>query len=147
MSPRHRVPVNSVLLSIPFTTALALLNLGSHAAFNAVLSLSTVAIMATYVLSIGCVTLRRIRAQPLPRARWSLGRAGLPVNCAGLGYAAWSFFWSFWPMRAGASVDTFNWAFVLFLALVGLSWALYQLGAKRTYHGPVAKVQHWMNEW
>ena len=147
VSPRYRIPVNSVLLSIPFTTALALINHGTRVAFNAVLSLATVALMATYVLSISCVTLKRIRKQSLPRARWSLGKFGLPVNFLGAVYAIWSFFWALWPTKNDVSSASFNWAIVLFFGLMGLSLTLYHGGAKRTYHGPVSKVQHWMNEW
>lgn len=147
VSPRYKIPVNSVLLSVPFTAALSLINLGTRVAFNAVLSLATIGLMATYVLSISCIMLRRIRKQALPRARWSLGKAGLPVNCIGLAYASWSCFWSFWPVENGVTAATFNWGGVLFFGLMALSWILYQSGAKKNYHGPVTKVQHWMNGW
>ena len=147
VSPRYRIPVNSILVSIVFTTALSLVNLGSTVAFSAVLSLATVALMATYVLSIGCVTLRRLYKEPLPRARWPLGRMGLPINCLALFYASWSCFWSFWPIECNVTSADFNWACVLFVGLMAFSWLLYQCGAKTTYHGPVSKVQEWMNDW
>lgn len=112
------------------------------AAFNAMLSLSTVALMATYVVSIGCVTLRRFDPQnPLPPARWSLGRYGLPVNCAALVYAVWAFFWSFWPNAYNVVLVNFNWAVLLFVVLMGLSITLYLLYARKVYDGPVATVQ------
>ncbi|KAK6437726.1 hypothetical protein LTR95_006082, partial [Oleoguttula sp. CCFEE 5521] len=97
-----------------FTCVISLINIGSTAAFNALLSLSTVALMATYVISVTCVLVRRIRKQHLPPARWSLGKSGLPINALALTYALWSFFWSFWPNTYSPDAQSFNWAFVLF---------------------------------
>ncbi len=126
----------------------SLINLGSRIAFNIVLSLATTALMASYGLCVGCIMLRRVRKQPLPRARWSLGRAGLPVNCVATAYAAWCFFWCFWPVREVGGAGEFNWAIMLFLGLVGIACALYFYGGKRkSYSGPVLKVHYCMNEW
>ena len=69
---------------------MSLINLGSKVAFEAMLSLATVALMATYLMSIGCVLLKRLRGENLPAARWSLGRAGMAVNIVALTYTGWS---------------------------------------------------------
>jgi amino acid transporter len=69
---------------------MSLINLGSKVAFEAMLSLATVALMATYLMSIGCVLLKRLRGEELPPARWSLGRYGLAVNAVALLYTSWS---------------------------------------------------------
>lgn len=121
--------------------AFALINIGSTVAFNAMLSLSTVALMATYVVSVGCVTLKRMSGEELPRCRWSLGRYGLIVNVVALVYACWSFFWSFWPNSHAVTVENFNWACVLFVGLMGLSCVLYLVQARHVYEGPVVKVE------
>lgn len=52
-----------------FTCCMSLINLGSKVAFGAMLSLATVALMATYLMSIGCVLLKRLRGEDLPSAR------------------------------------------------------------------------------
>jgi len=62
--------VNAVLVTAGFTIAMSVLNVGSTVAFAAVLSLSVTALMASYIISIGCVTLKRLRHEPLPYARW-----------------------------------------------------------------------------
>jgi len=134
------IPVNAVIFTCGFTIIISLINVGSTVAFNAILSLSTTALMATYVISIGCVTFRRFSNNPLPPSRWSLGRFGLPINCAALVYAFWSFFWSFWPNAYEPTAQTFNWASVLFVGLMGLSGILYVTHARKVYEGPVTKV-------
>ncbi|KAK3620167.1 hypothetical protein LTR56_023561 [Elasticomyces elasticus] len=138
--PHFRVPVNSIFLTTMFTMALSLINIGSTVAFNAMLSLSTTALMATYVISIGCVTLKRVRKQPLPEARWTLGNAGLPINCVALLYAVWSFFWSFWPNSYSVTAKYSNWACVLLIGLMSISGLLYAFYARYRYEGPVMKV-------
>jgi len=62
-------------------------------------SLATVALMATYMMSISCMVLKRLREEPLPPARWSLGRHGLTINCLGLAYACWGVSQSCAPTR------------------------------------------------
>lgn len=135
------VPLNSIVFTMLFTCVVSLINIGSTAAFNALLSLSTVALMATYLVSISCVLLRRVRGQYLPPARWSLGRYGLPVNALALVYSCWSFFWSFWPNSYSPNAETFNWASVLFVGLMGIGCVLYFTHARKVYDGPVAIVK------
>ena len=83
---------------------MALINLGSKVAFEAMLSLATVALMATYLMSIGCVLLKRLRGEDLPSARWSLGRYGMLVNVIALMYTSWSVSQlSIYPLSPSAS--------------------------------------------
>jgi choline transport protein len=137
-----RVPVNAIIFTVCFTFLISLINIGSTAAFNAMLSLSTVALMATYLISIGCVTARRFNpSNPLPPARWSLGRLGLPINCTAMIYAIWAFFWSFFPNSYQVVATNFNWACVLFVGLMGVSVILFTVHARKVYDGPVALVE------
>lgn len=120
---------------------MSLINIGSSTAFNAMLSLSSTALMATYIISISCVVNSRMRAEPLPAARWSLGRFGMPVNIAALIYSSWACFWSFWPNAYHVNASTMNWAVVLFVGLLSLSIILYITHARKVYEGPVVKVR------
>jgi amino acid transporter len=120
---------------------LSLINMGSAFAFNALLSLSTVALMATYILSVGCVALRHFLGHSLPPARWSLGRLGLPINVAALLYTVWGIFWSFWPNSYRVSVHNFNWTCVLFVGLMSISAFVYAVSARKAYEGLVAKLE------
>lgn len=126
-----------------FTIIISLINIGSTAAFNAMLSLSTVALMGTYVISIACVTTRRLspHAIPLPQSRWTLGRWGLSINICALIYAFWSFFWSFWPNAHDITAENFNWACVLFVGLMSTGVILYFVHARKVYNGPVTLVE------
>ena len=52
----------------------------------------------TYVVSIGCVLWRRLFGEPLPPARWSLGKFGVPTNIIALLYQSFSTVISFFPL-------------------------------------------------
>lgn len=142
VNERLHIPVNSILFTCAFSIVMSLINIGSTVAFNALLSLSTTALMATYLISIGCIILRRINNDPpLPPSRWSLGKMGFPVNVVAMVYATWSFFWSFWPNEYQVNAQNFNWACVLFVGLMSISAVLYWTHARRVYDGPVVKVE------
>ncbi|KAE8404883.1 amino acid transporter [Aspergillus pseudonomiae] len=140
--PTLHIPVNSVIITCAFSLIMFLINIGSGVAMNALLSLSTSPLMATYMISIACVIVRRItKSPPLPPSRWSLGRFGMPINILALVYALWAFFWSFWPVNGEVTAETLNWAPVLFVGVMGLSAVLYWLVARKVYEGPVVKVE------
>ena len=139
--PAYKVPVNSILATALFTILLSFINIGSTVAFDAVLSLASVAIMATYGISVGCVLVRRFRKQPFPPARWSLGRTGIFINVAAMVYIVEAFFWCFWPNTYEPSPGRFNWAVVLFLGVMAVAGLEYWLRGKDRYRAPVSLVK------
>lgn len=78
--PGWDIPLNSVVVSFVITILLSMINIGSTTAFNAIASLGVAALISSYIVSITCIYLRRWRKEPLPAARWSLGKMGGPIN-------------------------------------------------------------------
>lgn len=147
VEPKRQLPVNSILFSCLCTCLLALINIGSNVAFNAIISLNLVTLMLTYSASIGCVLLRRIRhPELLPHARWSLGRWGVPINIGGLAYATFAFFWCFWPNGTPVDLQSFNWAVVMFVGLSVISIVFYFFKGRHVYKGPVVLVEGWRSQ-
>jgi choline transport protein len=106
VNPRLNVAANSCMVTYGYTVVMSLIYIGSPIAFNAIISLAIVALMATYAISIGCVLWRRIvHPETLPPVFWSLGKWGVAVNLLGLVYACYSFFWAFWPIYYQPTVD------------------------------------------
>ncbi|KAF1965590.1 GABA permease-like protein [Bimuria novae-zelandiae CBS 107.79] len=140
------VPVNAISLTCIITILLALINLGSSSAFNAIISLNVVSLMITYMFSIGAVLYRRIyHPELLPRCRWSLGRYGVFINTVGFLYASHAFFWSFWPNYNSNEIHDFNWAVVVFAGVAVASLVDYVVRGRKVYKGPVVLVQGWRN--
>ncbi|KAI5362443.1 Putative amino acid/polyamine transporter I [Septoria linicola] len=142
MDTRVHVPVNATVLTLICTILLSLINLGSNAAFNAILSLQLSALMASYAIAITCIVLKRLRdPDALPKARWSLGRAGLPINIAASLYACFACFWSFWPNSTPADAESFNWAPVIFSVVMIFAMITYVVQGRYQFDGPVALVK------
>lgn len=140
--PSKEIPANAILITCVITMLLSLINLGSEVAFNAIISLQVCALMITYACSIACVLYRRL-AHPalLPKARWSLGRFGVLVNVLGLSYVSFVFFWSFWPNTTPVTLQSFNWAAVLFLGVFSCALVMYLVSGRYVYHGPVTTIR------
>jgi len=66
--------------------------------FNSIGGVISGAIAATYALSIGCVLWRRLFGEPLPPARWSLGKLGIAVNAVGFLFEVFVMVMSFFPL-------------------------------------------------
>lgn len=136
------VPVNAIILTCAITILLSLINIGSSVAFNAIISLQVVALMMTYCCSISCILYRRIvHPELLPHARWSLSKWGIPVNCIGVAYVTFSFFWSFWPNAIPVTAENFNWSVVLFVGIFAICIVQYFVQGRKVYFGPVTTVR------
>ncbi|TKA81744.1 hypothetical protein B0A55_01124 [Friedmanniomyces simplex] len=141
VKPGWNIPLNAVLVTFCCTALLSLINIGSTAAFNAVSSMGTNALLTTYIISIGCVVVRRLRSLPLPARRWSLGRAGLFVNLIALAFLLWIWVFLFFPQTTPVTLSTMNWNILINGGVMILALAYYYLHGKREYTGPVALVK------
>ncbi len=69
------MPLNALLVTLSVLLHFSLVNIGSTVALQATITIGTSGLITTYLLSVGCVLLRRVRCQPLPPRRWSLDGA------------------------------------------------------------------------
>lgn len=122
------------------TCLLSLINLGSSVAFNAIVSLTVGAFLSSYIVSISCVALRKIRGDPLPRARWSLGRAGLPCNVIAVGFLILVYVFTFFPLATPVEPSSMNWSSLIYGSVVLFSIGYYFVFGRHAYEGPVVQV-------
>lgn len=141
MNWKFNIPFNSVYLTSVLTGVLCLINLGSTLAFNIIVSLSLLGLLSTYMISIGCVLLRRLKGQELPPARWSLGRFGLPINMFAFFYSAFVLVFSCFPVAVPVTLSTANWAPVVWVGVILVSLATYLLYGRHHYTAPVDFVE------
>lgn len=134
------IPLNAVITSLAITSALALINLGSTTALNAIISLSSTALLTSYTLCIGCVALRRVRGQPLPARRWSLGRAGLPINIVACLFLVPLLTFVCFPPEAAPTPVTMNYGVVMFAGILAIALVYYAVHGRKVYISPVALV-------
>jgi choline transport protein len=146
---RTAVPRNAIIFTCLVTCLLALINIGSSVAFNAIISLQLMALMATYTISIGCVLYQRTLGGgvQLPYARWSLGRFGAFVNSFAFIYSIQVLFWTGWPGQGSPLLtpQNMNWSSVMFVGVSVISlvyyFVPYFVHGCMEYRGPVVLVR------
>lgn len=141
MHRKYDMPFNAVYLSTIISIILSLISLGSSLAFNIIVSLSLLALMSTYSLSIGCVLLRRIQGPALPPARWSLGRWGFPINMLAVVYSAFIVLMSCFPSEAAPALEDANWAPLIWVAVILLSLVAYLFHGRKHFTPPVMFIE------
>ena len=141
MNYKHNVPDNAVFLTSVVSGAICLINLGSTTAFNIVVSLTLLALLSTYMISIGCILLKRLRKQDLPPARWSLGRWGLPVNAFAFLYSAFVIVFSSFPNQVPVMPSTANWAPLVWIGVLLVALAAYWFHGRTHFTAPVSFVE------
>lgn len=109
------------------------------------LSVSNAALLFSYIVSVGCVRLKRFRGEPLLPRRWSLGKWGGLINDLTLAWLFVAFVFSFFPVAPTVgdphAAKNFNWAIVIFSATLILATAYYWVGGRKRYVAPVTLVK------
>ncbi|EME38970.1 amino acid transporter-like protein [Dothistroma septosporum NZE10] len=141
ITPGWNIPLNAVLVSLLVTSLLSLINLGSTAALNAILALTTVSLLTSYIIVIGCVLLKRVRGQSLPHSRWSLGRWGMSINIIAMAFLLMVYVWMFFPTATPVEPSTMNWAIVMFAGIMLIATVYYVVRGRHHYVAPVALVK------
>lgn len=138
---RSGLPLYSIGTTILISLLLALINIGSSAAFNAILSLSVASVLASYVMPISLMLRERTLKEPMRLGPWRLGGLGMITNVAGLSYAIIGFFFSFWPGSVAVSAESMSWACLVWGAAMLFRSSWYLLRARHYYHGPIREIE------
>ena len=120
---------------------LSLINIGSTAALNAILALTSVSLLTSYIIVISVVLLKRLRREPLPHARWSLGKYGAAVNILALCYLFAIYVFAFFPPVAHPDAVSMNYAIVIFGGIITFAVVYYFIYGRKQYVPPVALVK------
>ncbi|KAF2198016.1 amino acid transporter [Delitschia confertaspora ATCC 74209] len=139
--PGMDLPLNSIMISYIIALLLSLINIGSTVAFNIVTSLGTGALLSSYIVSISCVALKRLRGKPLLPCRFSLGRWGLPINIVSVLFLCLAFIMTFFPSAPRPDAEAMNWNILVFGCVVVFSVVYFFLRGRHRYAGPVEYVR------
>ncbi len=124
-------------ISFGSSVAIALVNLGSSVALNAIASLTISSLLSSYILSIGCFLSKRLRREPLPPARFSLGRWGMAINIIALMFLISFFVFCFFPTARPVTPQTMNWNIAMFGGITLFATGYYLVVGHKQYRPPV----------
>jgi amino acid transporter len=120
---------------------IALINIGSTEALGIIFSLYTSALIASYIITIGCVLLHRLQGRKLPHARYSLGKWGILANILALVYLLPIFVFSFFPSTPNPTASSMNWASALVGGVVILATGYYIAWGRKIYSPPEETIE------
>ncbi|KAJ5198661.1 uncharacterized protein N7498_007778 [Penicillium cinerascens] len=139
--PTFAVPINALCASLVIVSLLSLINIGSSVAFNAIMSLGLAALLSSYIISITCVRIRRWRNQPLPPARWSMGKFAPICDTISILVLLVIFVFTFFPLTSTVDLTTMNWSIAIFGGVVTVCVSYYVTTGRKVYKGPVTRVK------
>ena len=121
---------------------LALVNIGSSVAFNALVSLTVAGFYASYMVAAGAILYRQLtNTMPIRWGPFRLGRLSVPINIFSLVYSVVSFVFAFFPSIPHPKRDTMNWSIVMFGGTLIIALVYWFVHARKTYTGPRIEVE------
>lgn len=114
---------------------LALIGLGSRAAFNALSGLTVAGFYSAFIVSASVMLYRRLTT-PACDIAWGpfrLRTAGVPITIIALLYSFIGWFFSFWPPVSAVNVRTFNWSLVVYFGTMFSAMGWWAFKARHAY--------------
>lgn len=141
MNSTWNIPLNAVIVSLLVTILLSLINIGSTTAINAIISVTTVSLVTSYMISIACLLLKRLRRETLPSRRWSLGRFGGVINAAAFCFLLAVYPFIFFPPTTPVNAVTMNYGIVMYGGVITLATLYYVAIGRFHFTPPVILVK------
>lgn len=137
---KHPLPLIAIFVTATINACLALINIGSTAAFNAFTSLTVSSSYISFTLAAGCLLWRKLTRQPLKYGPFTLGRAEIPLLIYSIAYSIVGAFFAFWPQAPKPSAQSMNWAVVVVSGTLIGSLVYWFIWGRKTYTGPIIEV-------
>jgi choline transport protein len=137
IDPTFHGPLRALFLTASVCLLISLIQIASTTAFNAILSLQTLALTISYLLPTLFLAIKRVRGQSLPRGPFNLGkRFGLLLNLFGVVYAIYIIIFLPFPPILPVTGSNMNYSGVV-VGIV-LIWALsdWILNGRKRWTGP-----------
>jgi choline transport protein len=148
----QKIPDRAVRLVSTVIVLLSLINIGSSVALSAILSLSTIALYASYIIPITCLIFMRLRVKDkvydskageaeiseerLVFGPWNLGRWGMLINIYGVCYATLLVPFMALPTSLPLTAQTMNYAGPIFLFVLLFASVDYMVRGRKVFVGP-----------
>ena len=117
-----------------------LINIASSTAFSALMSLTTVALYASYMLPTAIMIQRRLRNDNPDFGPYTLGRYGLLINVIAILWGTFAVIFEVFPTEMPVTAANMNYASVMFGSAVIFSLATWFLYGGKTFQGPVNEL-------
>ncbi|KNG82807.1 amino acid permease [Aspergillus nomiae NRRL 13137] len=111
VDPTYKIPLRALFLVVSCIFALSFIQIGSTAAFNAILSLSTLGLYISYLIPLILLVFKRFVApQDIPQGTFTLGKWGLPMNLLAILFATYFVIFLPFPSTLPVTAENMNYA-------------------------------------
>ncbi|KAK5111932.1 hypothetical protein LTR85_011679 [Meristemomyces frigidus] len=141
VDPRWTIPMYTIALTGVVSALLALINIGSSVAFNAIVSLVTASYLSSYLIPIVLMILKRLRKEPIRFGPWHHGSLGFPINIIAAIYTLITVVFSFFPPSLPVTAESMNYSCVVYGGVIILGVVYYVLRGHKNYIGPSTELE------
>lgn len=134
--PTLKIPINALGLVGLICCLLALINIASATAFNALISLPTIALYISYGIPILFLLIRKLQGRHPQYGPFKLGRWGIPINLFSLVYIIYILTFLPFPTVLPVDATTINYAGPLVGAVILIAIGDWFVTGKRRFHVP-----------
>src|SRR3954466_8584537 len=133
VSPRTRTPVAAVWLAAAGALVLGLPYLINYTAYAAVTSVAVIGLYIAYVIP---TLLRLRRGEAFQRGPWHLGRWSRAIGVVSVAWVAVITILFMLPQVSPVTWETFNYAPIALLAVLGFAWTWWMASARHWFLNP-----------
>lgn len=138
--PTLKIPINSLLLVGFICCLLAIINIASSTAFNALISLPTIALYISYFIPILFLVIRKLQNRHPAYGPFKLGRWGLPINLFSLVYIIYIIVFLPFPSMRPVTALNMNYAGPLVGAVIVIALGDWFLSGRKRFQVPIARA-------
>lgn len=140
MNPHYKIPVRAIARVATIVALLSLINIASTTAFNAILSLSTLALYISYIIPISLLLVKRVRREHIPFGPWKLGVLGMPINIAALVYGVFVCIFLPFPPYQPVTARNMNYCGPVIGVVLAFAAGDWFVEGRSRFVGPVREV-------
>jgi choline transport protein len=136
--PTLKFPLNALALVGVFQFLIAIIYIGSATAFNAIISMTALALYISYFFPIFFFLLKRLSNDPPKFGPFTLGKLGVPLNIFALSYIIFIIIWMPFPPLLPATGNNMNYAGPLVGAIILFGLMDWCFTGRKRFKVPVA---------
>lgn len=138
--PTLKIPINALLLVGVICCLLALINIASTTAFNALISLPTIALYISYFIPTFFLVIRKLQNRHPHYGPFKLGRYGLPINLFSLAYILYILTFLPFPTILPATATNMNYAGLLVGTIIIIALSDWVFSGRKRFDVPTSRA-------
>lgn len=136
------MPIPALFLVGFVCCLLSLINLGSAAAFNSLISLPTIALYVSYLVPITLFTARQLAGRHPKYGPFQLGRWSVPIKLCAVLYLVYVIIFVSFPASRPVTSLTMNYAPPILIGFMVIAMVDWFVRGRKKFEVPTAALEH-----